>query len=87
LIQTVKGDYSDEWRLPNPSTRLEELTERVYRKDHKKRNIAKLLFSLGDEVKFGVSVYSLVRYYLFVTSYKLRGGWRGLSAYTCIFLL
>jgi hypothetical protein len=73
LIQTVKGNYSDEWRLPNPSTRLEELTERVYRKDHKKRNIGKLIFSLGDEVNFGVSVYSLVRYYWLVTSHKLRG--------------
>jgi hypothetical protein len=73
LIQTVKGDNSDEWRLPNPSTRLQELEERVYRKDHKKRNIGKLIFSLGDEVNFGVSVYSLVRYYLLVTSHKLRG--------------
>jgi hypothetical protein len=63
LIQAVKVDYSDEWILPNPSTRLEELTARVYRKDHTKRNISKLIFSLGDEVKFGVSVYSLVRYY------------------------
>jgi hypothetical protein len=73
LIQTVKGEHSDDWRLPNPSTKLEELTERVYRKDHKKRNIGKLIFSLGDEVKFGVSIYSLVRYYLLVTSHKLRG--------------
>jgi hypothetical protein len=74
LIQAVKVDFSDEWRLPNPSTRLEELTERVYRKDHKKRNISKLIFSLGDEVKFGVSVYSLVRYYyLLVASHKLKG--------------
>ena len=73
MIQSVKGDYSDEWRLPNPSNRLEELKERVYRKDHKKRNIGKLTFSLGDEVKFGVSIYSLVRYYLLVTSDKLRG--------------
>jgi len=70
LIQAVKGD---EWRLPDPSNRLQELRERVYRKDHKKRNIGKLIFSLGDEVKFGVSVYSLVRYYLLVTSHKLRG--------------
>jgi ATP-dependent DNA helicase 2 subunit 1 len=61
LIQTVKGDFSDEWRLPDPSTKLDELKERVYRKDHRKRNIGKLIFSLGDEVKFGVSVYSLVR--------------------------
>jgi hypothetical protein len=73
LVQTVKGDFSDEWRLPDPSTKLDELKERVYRKDHKKRNIGKLVFSLGDEVKFGVSVYSLVRYYLLVTSHKLRG--------------
>jgi len=58
LIQAVKGD---DWRLPDPSNRLQELRERVYRKDHKKRNIGKLIFSLGDEVKFGVSVYSLVR--------------------------
>jgi hypothetical protein len=73
LIQAVKGEYSDEWRLPNPSNRLQELRERVYRKDHKKRNIGKLIFSLGDEVKFGVSVYTLVRYYLLVTLHKLRG--------------
>jgi len=73
LLQRVEGDFSDEWRLPDPSTKLDELKERVYRKDHKKRNIGKLIFSLGDEVKFGVSVYNLVRYYLLVTSHKLRG--------------
>uniref|UniRef100_A0A2Z5TRK7 ATP-dependent DNA helicase 2 subunit 1 n=1 Tax=Reticulitermes speratus TaxID=60591 RepID=A0A2Z5TRK7_9NEOP len=61
LIQTVKGDDSDEWRLPNASTRFEELQARVYRKDHKKRSVGRILFSLGDGVKFGVSVYNLVR--------------------------
>jgi hypothetical protein len=73
LIQTVKGEYSDEWRLPTPSTRFEELQARLYRKDHKKRSIGRILFSLGDGVKFGVSVYNLVRYYWLVALCKLNG--------------
>jgi hypothetical protein len=62
LIQSVKGDDSDDWRLPNPSTRFDELLARLCRKDHKKRSVGKIHFSLGDGVKFGVAVYNLIRY-------------------------
>jgi hypothetical protein len=62
LIQTARGDDSDDWRLPNPSTKFDELLARVCRKDHKKRSVGKILFSLGDGVKFGVAIYNLVRY-------------------------
>jgi hypothetical protein len=56
----VKGD---DWQLPNPSNRFDELLARVCRKDHKKRSVGKILFSLGDGVRFGVAVYNLVRYF------------------------
>jgi hypothetical protein len=62
LIQSAKGDYSEDWRLPNSSTKFKELLARVYRKDHKKRSVGKILFSLGDRVKFGDPVYNIVRY-------------------------
>lgn len=61
LIQLVKGDDSHDWQLPNPSNRFDELLARVCRRDHKKRSVEKILFSLGDGVKFGVAVYNLVR--------------------------
>jgi hypothetical protein len=61
-MQIAKGDYSDDWRLPDPSAKIEELLARVYRKDHKKRSVGKILFSLGNGVNFGVAVYNLVRY-------------------------
>jgi hypothetical protein len=62
LIQTARGDDSDDWRLPNPSTKFDELLARVCHKDHKKRSVGKILFSLGDGLKFGVAIYNLVRY-------------------------
>jgi hypothetical protein len=58
----VKGDDSHDWKLPNPSNRFDELQARVCRKDHKKRSVGKILFSLGDGVKFGVAIYNLIRY-------------------------
>ncbi|XP_069690270.1 X-ray repair cross-complementing protein 6 [Periplaneta americana] len=61
LIQTIKGEDSDDWRLPNPSTRFEELSARLYRKDHKKRSVGRIPFLLGGEIKFGVAIYNLVR--------------------------
>jgi ATP-dependent DNA helicase 2 subunit 1 len=57
----VKGCDSDDWQLPNPSNRFDELLARVCRKDHKKRSVGKIPFSLGDGVEFGVAVYNLIR--------------------------
>lgn len=52
--------YGDE--LPDAAEKLEELSTRTQMKDHKKRRIAGLEFNLGGDVKFGVSVYNLVRH-------------------------
>ncbi|KAJ9573651.1 hypothetical protein L9F63_008992 [Diploptera punctata] len=61
IIQFVKGDDTDDWRIPNPANRFEELMARVCRKDHKKRSMGNLHFELGDGVKLGITVYNLVR--------------------------
>ena len=57
----MKGDDSDDLRIPNASSKFDELLARVCRKDHKKRSMGKLHFTLGSGVKLGITVYNLVR--------------------------
>ncbi|XP_067655982.1 X-ray repair cross-complementing protein 6-like [Haliotis asinina] len=47
--------------LPDPAERLEELLTRVRSKDHKKRALRRVPFSLGNGLDFSVGVYNLVR--------------------------
>ncbi|GFO03782.1 ATP-dependent DNA helicase 2 subunit 1, partial [Plakobranchus ocellatus] len=47
--------------LPDPAERMEELLQRVRSKDHKKRALRRIPFSLGESLSFSVGVYTLVR--------------------------
>ncbi|GFS25608.1 X-ray repair cross-complementing protein 5-like [Elysia marginata] len=47
--------------LPDPAERMEELLRRVRSKDHKKRALRRIPFSLADGLSFSVGVYTLVR--------------------------
>ncbi|XP_041366817.1 X-ray repair cross-complementing protein 6-like [Gigantopelta aegis] len=47
--------------LADPAEKLEELLTRVRTKDHKKRALRKIPFSLGEDLNFSVGVYNLVR--------------------------
>ncbi|VDI60204.1 X-ray repair cross-complementing protein 5-like [Mytilus galloprovincialis] len=47
--------------LPDPAEKLEELMSRVRTKDHKKRALRRIPFSLGKGLNLGVGVYTLVR--------------------------
>ncbi|RUS91305.1 hypothetical protein EGW08_000919 [Elysia chlorotica] len=47
--------------LPDPAERMEELLRRVRSKDHKKRALRRIPFSLGEGLSFSVGVYTLVR--------------------------
>lgn len=47
--------------LPDPAEKLDELLTRVRTKDHKKRALRRIPFSLGKGLNLGVGVYTLVR--------------------------
>lgn len=47
--------------MPDPAERMEELLRRVRSKDHKKRALRRIPFSLADGLSFSVGVYTLVR--------------------------
>ncbi|XP_071477796.1 X-ray repair cross-complementing protein 5-like [Diadema antillarum] len=47
--------------LPDPSEKFEQLLGRVRAKEHKKRTMGRIPFSLGKGLELGVGVYNLVR--------------------------
>ncbi|KAK3779917.1 hypothetical protein RRG08_054170 [Elysia crispata] len=47
--------------LPDPAERMEELLRRVRSKDHKKRALRRIPFSIAEGLSFSVGVYTLVR--------------------------
>lgn len=58
LLYTADDEVTE---LPDPSEKLEELLTRVRTKDHKKRALRRIPFSLGKGLNLGVGVYTLVR--------------------------
>ncbi|XP_072047420.1 X-ray repair cross-complementing protein 5-like [Amphiura filiformis] len=59
IIHTADDEELDV--LPDPAEKFEELLNRVRAKDHKKRTMGKIQFSLGKDLSLGVAIYSLVR--------------------------
>ncbi|XP_050410983.1 X-ray repair cross-complementing protein 5 isoform X2 [Patella vulgata] len=57
LIYTTDDELTE---LPNPSEKHDELLTRVRTKDHKKRALGRVGFSLGKGINFSVGIYSLV---------------------------
>ncbi|KAK2178913.1 hypothetical protein NP493_525g06064 [Ridgeia piscesae] len=55
------ADEDDDVVLPDAAEKFDELLTRVRAKDHKKRAISKIPFSLGGALDMSVGVYSLVR--------------------------
>ena len=55
------GESGDDYELPDATSRIEELLERICRVDGKKRAMCSLAFSLGQDVAMGVNLYTLAR--------------------------
>ncbi|KAK2146027.1 hypothetical protein LSH36_639g02004 [Paralvinella palmiformis] len=54
-------DDDDRAIIPDPSEKFEELLTRVRSKDHKKRALSRVHFSLGEGIEFSIGIYKLVR--------------------------
>ncbi|XP_022106423.1 X-ray repair cross-complementing protein 6-like [Acanthaster planci] len=54
-------DDEDLGTVPDAAEKFEELLNRVRAKDHKKRSLGRLTFSLGEGLDLGVGVFNLVR--------------------------
>ena len=50
------GDDEELGVLPDPAEKFEELLHRVRAKDHKKRSMGKIEFSLGKGLNLGVGM-------------------------------
>lgn len=59
LIFVAEDEEYDQ--LPDAAVKFDELMSRVRTKDHKKRSLGKLSFTLGDGLSLGIGVYTLVR--------------------------
>ncbi|XP_031572511.1 X-ray repair cross-complementing protein 6-like isoform X2 [Actinia tenebrosa] len=61
FYQDIISDDDEDIQLPDPSEKFDELLSRVQKKEHKKRPLASIPFTLADGVDMGISVFNLCR--------------------------
>ncbi|XP_063226610.1 X-ray repair cross-complementing protein 6 isoform X1 [Bacillus rossius redtenbacheri] len=62
LLAREEGEEDgEEWIVPDPANRFEELMTRICRRNYKKRSVGKVYFTLLNNLKIGVGIYNLIR--------------------------
>lgn len=61
FLSVVLDEDVDQFQPPTYEGNIGKLTKRVYRKDYRKKANSKVQFEIGENVRFGVALYSMAR--------------------------